>query len=477
MTKLRVGVGALSVLFPCAAWALDGSTPLEITPTNIPGTDWRILELYTNGNNISAIADPGYTQRTNFDGIGAYAHDANTVRVFMNHEANPASVSYLDLNRTNLRNWLASASPTAPAQVVSHIGQAYTSIVGDTTLTSFCSSSMLEPNHFGASRGLASRIYMTGEEVSGGRLYAIDAEPSSGTYRTMYETGLPSGSWENAIEFDTGRTDRVGMMLFEDAGSDTTNGTAPLRIWIGNKNPGGDFLDRNGLRTGTTYNWIPSSGGTSAPAAFTSTGTTLSGTWSTSSTGAMKFSKLEDGHLSPASGTTTAFNCQDQGTFTVNLSLAFDAGGTLTAGSGATIKMLLEEANDGGAAAGYNNLDNMVWSTASLMFTQEDGSNQQIWQLDPTSAAADRAALAIAQVTGGAGESSGIVDVSELVGYVPGSVLLTVSQDGAANAANNQLVLMFSPNAALVPEPASLALLTPLLCVRRRIRRPASLAS
>jgi hypothetical protein len=66
--------------------------------------------------------------------------------------------------------------------------------------------------------------------------------------------------------------------------------------------------------------------------------------------------------------------------------------------------------------------------------------------------------LAIATVTGAAGESSGILDVSALFGYVPGSILLTNAHSNTLG--DNQMVLMFSPNAALVPEPsAALALL------------------
>jgi glycerophosphoryl diester phosphodiesterase len=170
----------------------------------------------------------------------------------------------------------------------------------------------------------------------------------------------------------------------------------------------------------------------------------------------MLFSKLEDGDTSPTSGTLAAFNCQDQGTFTTQLNLAFNPDGTLnTTSSGATIKLVLEEANDGGAVASFNNQDNMTWSTDHLLFTQEDADTKQIWQLDPSNPSA---AFPIATVTGAAGESSGILDVSALFGYVPGSILLTNAHSNTLG--DNQMVLMFSPNAALVPEPsAALALL------------------
>jgi hypothetical protein len=470
-----LAVSLVSVLMPNRAHALDGATPLEITPYNIPGTDWRLLELYTGGNDISAIADSGYTQKTLFDGIGAYAHDASTTRVVFNHEiSGNASISYLDLNTPNLKNWIAANTATPASPVAQRIGTAYTSIVGSAALSRFCSSTLFEPNRFGPGNGFASRAYLTGEEVGGGSIYATDLDPASPTFRRMFECSpiLPTGSWENIAQFDTGRTDKVGLVLLEDAGSSSA-GTAPMRIWIGNKrdvngNGSMDFLEANGLAEGQTYYWIPSGTGTAAPSRYTATGNSITGTWSTSNTGAMMFTKLEDGAVSPHSGSLVGFNCQDQGTFTMQLNIAFAGANLDTATSSATIALLLEEALDGGAATGFNNQDNLDWSTPNLLFTQEDGDNQEIWQLNPASGNANRDALAIARVTGGAGEASGIVDVSALLGYMPGSILLTDTLSGTL--ADNQLVLMVSPTAQLVPEPASvlLTLATSAALVRRR---------
>lgn len=468
---------AIALVVSRPAMGLDGATPLEITPTNIPGTDWRILELYTGGNTLTGIADAGYTQKTGFDGLGAFAVDPSTIRVFFNHEVTGASaVSYIDLSKPNLNAWLSAGTTTPASPVTLKIGTAHTSITGKSTLSRFCSSTMFEPNRFGAGLGMASRAYLTGEEVAGGSLYAIDSDPTSATFRTMFQcTALPTGSWENVAEFNTGRSDKVGLVLLEDAGS-SASGTAPLRVWIGNKRDvdgsgSMSFLEKNGLAEGTVYYWIPSGSGTAAPSRFTATDALINGNWSTSNTGAMLFSKLEDGAVSPHNGSLLAFNSQDQGTFTLQLNMSFSGGVLDTGTSTAAVRLLLEEALDGGTAAGFNNQDNLAWSTSSLLFTQEDGDTQQIWQIDPSASALDRAALAIAQVTGGAGESSGIIDVSELLGYKPGSVLLTNSLSGTL--ADNQLVLMFSPTAELVPEPSSaLAVLALSLLGRRRRRMP-----
>jgi hypothetical protein len=51
-------------------------------------------------------------------------------------------------------------------------------------------------------------------------------------------------------------------------------------------------------------------------------------------------------------------------------------------------------------------------------------------------------------------ETSGILDISRLVGYKPGSVILTTNQGTSAS-----LTALINPNAAPVPEPRSILLL------------------
>ena len=94
-------------------------------------------------------------------------------------------------------------------------------------------------------------------------------------------------------------------MLSEDDGSGSA-GTAPIRLYVGLKNPAGNFLQRNGLSGGAVYFWDPvggSTNGTMSGIFSGGNGATVSGTWVTGSSGAALISKSEDIHtnMNPSS--------------------------------------------------------------------------------------------------------------------------------------------------------------------------------
>lgn len=152
--------------------------------------------------------------------------------------------------------------------------------------------------------------------------------------RTIYECpSLGGGSWESAAILDTGRTDTVALILAEDARFSAT-GPAPLRRYVGLKNPVGNFLEREGLFGGTGYHWDPVGAvinGTMIGLFAVGNGSSVNGTWVVGSAGAALFSKLEDAHTnmevgSVGDGLEAAF--ASQGVFTVDLSAVdFVAGG------------------------------------------------------------------------------------------------------------------------------------------------------
>ena len=79
-----------------------------------------------------------------------------------------------------------------------------------------------------------------------------------------------------------------------------------------------------------------------------------------------------------------------------------------------------------------------------LIFVNEDSgtNNGETWMMKPDGSGL----IKIADTIGidGASETSGILDISALVGYQPGSILLTSNQGTASS-----LTLLINPNAAV----------------------------
>ena len=205
-------------------------------------------------------------------------------------------------------------------------------------LDRMCSASLFEPNLWGTGRGLADRIYITGEETStafghphGGTYWALDT--SNGDFWALPDMGR--GSWENAALVDTGTTTHVAFLLGDDA-----QGT-PLYLYVGEKNAGGNFIQRNGLSGGQLYVWKATNGNTT-PQQFNGTGATRAGTWvainaknaaaagtaghdaagykndttlqnEADSLGAFSFSRPEDLSTSPTDGSIVAFTSTGRG--------------------------------------------------------------------------------------------------------------------------------------------------------------------
>src|SRR5687768_12096636 len=113
-------------------YALNGLSTLQFTPE----AGWKGFELVTQGNNISAIADAGYSStgtatRGLYDGIGAHLTGC-VITSHVNNETTPAAVSPFDVDRTKLRQPIASRIDGAvtpfPTSFVTGMGYAYQTI-------------------------------------------------------------------------------------------------------------------------------------------------------------------------------------------------------------------------------------------------------------------------------------------------------------------------------------------------------------
>jgi len=398
-----------------------------------------------------------------FDGMGASISDPLTLRVQVNHEISDAPISEVNLILANFKTAIGnmiSGGTTGGVSFVDSARQAYdrwsddggatwtgTSDVSTTNFSRFCSGQSYLPNTFGQGRGFVDKVYITGEEVfnTSGRLFALDLDN-----RDFYQLsgvagaasggipGMPSDSWENAALVDTGETDHVALLLSPDGG------TSQMKIYIGEKgkdangNVSNDFLARNSLAYGSYYylnDTLP-----------TGLSTSTDGTFDTTTAGALTASKFEDVDTSPGDPTQVLLGNQNFGTFTFDFDLDFNGGSFSAAGSGFSIAQIHDDVTP------VNDADNVEWTAPTamdgtvfsdgLIFINEDNSNGEIWMDEPDGSNP----ILIADTAGvsGATETTGIFDISDLVGYNPGSILLTNNQ-----GTNSSMTVLINPDATL----------------------------
>jgi hypothetical protein len=449
-----MGVTASSCL------ALDGVNAMQMTTAN----GWTAFELLSQGDAIGAIADSGYGSVATlgkYDGLGPYRHGA-TLSLFMNHESDASAISRVDVSRDALRqavaNRVSGGATPFPATIVSSVGWAYDAIYegnyhavltpapvasgpGVAAYASahfyrLCSGTMHSPAAFGPGRGFVDRLYITGEESYGpnGQLFALD--PATNDLWEIPDVGR--ASWENAAAIDTHEAQHVAIILTSDYYADPGD---YLRLYVGTKgmdaNADGtvDFLERNGLRGGQVYYFTADGGETGLNDG------SIVGHWSTTITAALRDSKIEDIHTNPHNGNQAAFNDSDDGVYQIDALMAFSGGLFSEGGSRAVISQLR-----GRDAATIFWPDNLLWSANGKLFVQEDDeAGFETWQLD-----GDGSNPVV--VSSAFSEPSGIDDISTLLGYQAGSVLVTsIMGDGVTGG---QLAVLVSPQAATLPASA-----------------------
>lgn len=342
-------------------------------------------------------------------------------------------------------------------------------------LSRFCSSVLIPARRFENSRGLEDSLYFTGEETSDGALWALDPTTNS----LWHVPDLGRGSYENVAQIDTGTATDVAFIMCDDSGG------APLYLYIGQKDPSGDLLSRNGLRGGKMYVLVSDTGETSA-STFNGHGSSLQATWveidnsrviaNSGSSGydkfgypsqsnhfsqanalsAFQFARLEDVSVNPLSGNEVVFVTTGTG--------GSDRYGTieilrtnLTDIFNPTASLHILYDGDADPARTLRSPDNVEWSADGKIYAQEDKATSSfastntdeagIVQLDPSTpgvvnrlADMDRSVVldgsiatptaAVDRLVGniGAWESSGIVDVSKWFYEEPGYIFFFTVQ-------------------------------------------------
>ncbi|TWT70697.1 choice-of-anchor I family protein [Crateriforma conspicua] len=415
------------------------------------------------------------------DGLGAYELDANTIRVFANHEltsnvgaefnlANNATltgarISYFDIDKATRQivdSGLAFDTIVNAAGVA--VDDANKGGIGDGGgLARLCSGILVEAGSY----NFVDTIYFAGEEDSnangglGGLEYALDA--ANGTLYALPALGY--AAWENVTPIDTGDAGKTALLIGDDREA------TPLYLWVGDKDVsvGAGFLERNGLTNGTLYAW-KADDGSQDPSDWAGTGSSRAGTWvaMTNTTsiaaqdaeidanGAFEFSRPEDVATDPSDGSRAVLASTGRTGFagdadlwgtTYLVDITFAAGVPTVA----TLDIIYDgdDAGSGqfaGPDFGLRSPDNLDWADDGLIYIQEDrsvgafgdesGEEASIWRIDPNNGLLervgqiDRTAVLPSDATDGDPtdlgdwESSGIIDVSGLFGEAAGSLFL-----------------------------------------------------
>ena len=468
---------------------------------------------YTDGD-LNATTAGNYTPPGILDGLGAYQLDEHTVRVFANHELTffdgypyevsdgkggtfsmtGTRVSYFDIDKF-------SRDIVDAGIAYDTIYDAKGNIASDTSflptdqegfgMTRFCSAMLVEPNMFGK-KGIEDRIFFAGEETgggfsgTGGTEWALDV--ANGDLWAIPDMGR--GAWENITQVDTGKKGTVAFILADDTSpfdfdDDNDKEAAPLYLYIGSKDPKGNFLERNGLSGGKLYVFVADDPSIISPIQFNASGT-LKGTWveidnsptgnpsNDGSTGydeygyptqgtlwlhakelnAFQFSRPEDVATNPRKGREAVL---------ASTGREFDFGGADVYGTIYTVDTNFKKMTADltiiydGDYDPYGTLrspDNLEWADDGMIYVQEDkavstetytainDAESGIVRLNPKSgevvrvAEIDRSVVLDASLPVwtdavdeapdevGKPESSGILDVSELFGEPGGSLFL-----------------------------------------------------
>jgi len=319
MLRSTTLAGTAGLLMTAAVAAPQGSSGFESMTKGVG--PWRATAVFTIGETLNGYTPPGI-----LDGAGAYELDGSTVRVLVNHELLNgrgyaydvedgmggtfsllgARLSYFDIDKSTLevvdtglaydRIYDANgnqasditflAAPEVPA-----FGVPSTQFQG---FSRFCSAGLFEAEQFGEGRGLTARAYFCGEEDGGGFNSVSGAvwmlDPA--TDNLWQVPALGRGAWENLTVVDTGATDTVAIILADDSSpfdadapytlpagtGDADREAAPLYLYVGTKNPNGDFVAQQGLRDGQLHVWVPDDQNRRTPAEFNTSGT-LTGSW------------------------------------------------------------------------------------------------------------------------------------------------------------------------------------------------------
>ena len=406
----------------------------------VPGFEFAAL--MTAGDFVNTKAD-GVTPHRLVgipDGVGAFDNNDGTFTMLLNHElrstvggvrahgAIGAFVSKLIINKSDLRVLNVSDLAT---NVFIWNGSSF--VLSNAAIARLCAADLPAVSAFynaATGRGTTNRIFMNGEETTDGRAFAFVATgPEAGkAYHLPYHGRY---AWENSVASPFAQDKTIVIGLDDDGVTDSQ-----VYVYIGTKQNTGLEIDKAGLQNGSLY-------GVSVAGMAQETDATTQVTRNFSlfhfgdvsalseanleafgnTNGVSSFQRVEDGTWDPANPrdfyflTTASFTGKSR---LWRLRFANIA----TPETGGTLEMLLE------GTEGQRMMDNLgISNDGRDLLIQEDPGNQsylaKIWRYNLASGSFSPLAQHVpAFFTNGAPafltqdeESSGIVDVSHILGY------------------------------------------------------------
>lgn len=406
---------------------------------------WSTTPVFTIGETINDYTPPGIP-----DGMGAFERN-DTVEILSNHELRSAQgYPYTLANGTELTGARVSklVFDKNTRQLIL-MGPAFDTIynrAGEMVdegsdldfggLNRLCSAGSFVKGQ----AGFVDDIFLTGEETGGGTEFALDV--ANGKLWAL--PWLGRAAWESvaAVEIPGFNNTHVAILIGDDRGD------AALLLYVGEKIPGGNFVERNGLANGKLYMWVADSGDLS-PADFNGTSQMRRGKFvevmnynpaeadpnisqsdhgfdelgfatqaeldsQKVEIGAFNFSRPEDLHTNPQPGkgnqvvfvstgrNTTINQGADLWGTTYQVDVKINSGRVHTDNITADITIMYDGDDADKQDFGIRSPDNLVWADDGFVYIQEDrsigafgslsGEETSIWKLDPKTSMVTRVA-------------------------------------------------------------------------------------
>jgi hypothetical protein len=152
---------------------------------------------------------------------------------------------------------------------------------------------------------------------------------------------------------------------------------------------------------------------------------------------ALSSTKTEDIHTSPSDPTKVVLGDTNSGIFVFDFNLDFSPEFHAESSNFTVTKITSDDSGS------LNNADNVDWTASSdvypdnLIFVNEDNCGGEIWKMNPDGS--NKVRIGFSKQ---AAESTGIIDVSEFLGYPPASILISSSQ-GASMSVREKKCIFF----------------------------------